>query len=186
VKFLTLSNSVSRDTIQAALAGRGGRKNPQLLFVSYLSSLDRADFVEQTGRDPSEFERHIEERTASARRAGVDGFIVSGQEIKLLRAKYPEAVLVSPGIRPAGSSLDDHKRSCTPAEAIRLGADYIVVGRPIRNAPNRRAAAQKIIDEIAADSNGASASPAHHQVDGYPSSSANAPSVMYARSKDYS
>lgn len=184
VKFLTLSNSVTRGVIQAALEGRGTeKKDPELLFVSYLSSLDRDDFAEQTGLAPSEFEKHIEERTASAKRAGVDGFIVSGQEIRLLRAKYPEATLVSPGIRPAGSSLDDHKRSCTPAEAIRLGADYIVVGRPIRNAPDRRAAAQKIIDELSADSESARGT-SSSRGNGYSLSESSEPAGMFARPRD--
>jgi orotidine-5'-phosphate decarboxylase len=55
---------------------------------------------------------------------------------------------VSPGIRPAGASTDDHKRHTTPAEAIRLGADYLVVGRPILKAPDPRGAAARVIDEI--------------------------------------
>jgi orotidine-5'-phosphate decarboxylase len=149
VTFLTLSNSVTEETIRAAALGRGERRDPKLLFVPVLSSLDRTDFAKQTGQDPAEFERFLERRTEESQRAGADGFIVSGQEIQLLRKRYPQAVLVSPGIRPAGSATDDHKRSCTPAEAIRFGADYIVVGRPIRNAPNRRDAAARIIDEIA-------------------------------------
>jgi orotidine-5'-phosphate decarboxylase len=149
VTFLTLSNSASSETIRTAVDGRRGREDPKLLFVPFLSSQDRSDFAEQYGQSPSDFEKFMEGRTALAKQSGADGFIVSGQEIGLLRKSYPEAVLVSPGIRPAGASTDDHKRTCTPAEAIRLGADYIVVGRPIRNAPDRRAAAQAIIDEIA-------------------------------------
>ena len=57
-------------------------------------------------------------------------------------------LIVSPGIRPAGAARDDHKRTATPGEAVRLGADYIVVGRPILNATDRAAAAQAIIDEM--------------------------------------
>lgn len=149
VTFLTLSYLATRGTIRTAALGRGRHDGPKILLVSYLSSMDRADFTEQTGRDPSEFEAYLGERTSIAIGSGADGFIVSGQEIGVLRARYPDAILVSPGIRPSGASTDDHKRSCTPAEAIRLGADYIVVGRPIRDAPDRRAAAQRIIDEIA-------------------------------------
>jgi orotidine-5'-phosphate decarboxylase len=149
VTFLTLSYLATRGTIQTAVAARGGRGVPQILSVSFLSSLDRSDFTEQTGRDASEFEAYLEQRTSIAIGSGADGFIVSGPEIGLLRGRYPEAILVSPGIRPSGTSTDDHKRSCTPAEAIRLGADYIVVGRPIRNAPDRRDAAERIVGEIA-------------------------------------
>jgi orotidine-5'-phosphate decarboxylase len=149
VEFLTLSGSATVETIEAAASGRGGRAKPRLLFVPFLSSLDRSDFSRQTQSSDSEFEDLLRERTERARGAGADGFIVSGPEIKLLRDRYRDTLLVSPGIRPEGSSKDDHKRSCTPAEAIRLGADYIVVGRPIRNASNRRDAAERIIGEVA-------------------------------------
>jgi orotidine-5'-phosphate decarboxylase len=154
VKFMTLSNSATPGTIVAALSGRAGRvhsPDPKLLYVSFLSSLDRTDFALQYGRPESDFEPFLEERTKMAKEAGAEGFIVSGKEIALLRKRYPrgQALIVSPGIRPAGAPKDDHKRACTPAEAIQLGADYIVVGRPIRNAPDKREAAQRIIDEIA-------------------------------------
>jgi orotidine-5'-phosphate decarboxylase len=148
VSFITLSNSATSVTIRAAAAGRAGRENPRLLFVPWLSSLDRADFAQIHQADASTFEDHLKARTAQAQSDGADGFIVSGQEIGLLRSWYPDTILVSPGIRPAGSTTDDHKRSCTPGEAITLGADYIVVGRPIRNAKDRRGTAQSIIDEI--------------------------------------
>ncbi len=152
VNFLTLSNSATPTTIAAAIEGRGAnRANPKLLFVPLLSSMDRADFSHQYGRPASDFESFLEERTVIAKSAGVEGFIVSGPEIGLLRSKYPatKALLVSPGIRPAGAPKGDHKRTCTPAEAIGLGADYIVVGRPIRDAPSRKDATKRIIDEIA-------------------------------------
>jgi len=151
VKFMTLSNSATRETIAAAVSGRVGRSDPKLLYVSLLSSLDRRDFAKQYGRPESDFEPFLEERTTIAKESGAEGFIVSGKEIALLRRRYPKghALIVSPGIRPAGAPKDDHKRTCTPAEAIQLGADYIVVGRPIRNAPDKREAVQRIIDEIA-------------------------------------
>jgi orotidine-5'-phosphate decarboxylase len=151
VKFITLSNSATRETIAAAVAGRVGRPDPQLLYVSFLSSLDRTDFAQQYGRPESDFEPFLEERTTVAKEAGAEGFIVSGKEIAFLRKRYPrgQTLIVSPGIRLSGAPKDDHKRTCTPAEAIQLGADYIVVGRPIRNAPNKREAVQHIIDEIA-------------------------------------
>jgi orotidine-5'-phosphate decarboxylase len=148
VTFLTLSHSATRSTIAAAIEGRGARTLPDLLFVPALSSVDEKDFA-QTGHDESEFRADLLRRAKDAKSASVNGFIVSGQEIGLLRQEFPGVTLVSPGIRPAGASQDDHKRSCTPAEAIRLGADYIVVGRPIRNAKDRRGATQRIIDEIA-------------------------------------
>jgi orotidine-5'-phosphate decarboxylase len=152
VTFLTLSHSAGPATIRAAVRGRGSHGSPQLLSVPVLSSQDQADFASQTGRAPSEFHDDLVHRAKRAKDLGADGFIVSGQEIALLRAEFPRATLVSPGIRPAWASADDHKRACTPAEALRLGADFIVVGRPIRGAGGRdarRAAAERIIDEIA-------------------------------------
>ncbi len=155
VTFLTLSNSVTPDTIAAALRGRGREAFPKLLYVSFLSSMDRMDFAGQYGKAPDEFESFLQRRSDTALDAGVDGFIVSGREIALLRARYgKEVTLVSPGIRPSGASTDDHKRSCTPSEAVQLGADFLVVGRPIRDAPDRRAAASAIIDELAGTASG--------------------------------
>jgi orotidine-5'-phosphate decarboxylase len=152
VKFLTLSHSVGPATIRAAVNGRGSHRSPELLWVPVLSSMDSSDFAMQTGKSEAEFHGDLVRRAKWASGAGTDGFIVSGREIAVLRAEFPKATLVSPGIRPAWATADDHKRACTPAEAVRSGADYIVVGRPIRNAGNRdarRAAAQRIIDEIA-------------------------------------
>jgi orotidine-5'-phosphate decarboxylase len=152
VRFLTLSHAVGPATMRAALSGRGHRTSPELLWVPFLSSQDPADFAEQTGRSPSEFRGEMVRRTRVAKGLGVDGFIVSGQEIALLRSEFPDTMLVSPGIRPAWSSADDHKRACTPGEAITLGANYIVIGRPIRNAGGaqaRRDAARRVIDEVA-------------------------------------
>ena len=74
--------------------------------------------------------------------------IVSGDAIKACRERFPNADIVSPGIRPAWSGSDDHKRLTTPAEAIRMGSDYLVVGRPITKSDDPFAAAQAIIDEM--------------------------------------
>ena len=90
-------------------------------------------------------------RARAALQAGCDGLIASGQAIRLFRNAWPRStgvVIVSPGIRPAGSSHDDHKRFTTPAQAIELGADYLVVGRPVVNATNPHEAAQTIIDDV--------------------------------------
>lgn len=156
IKFLTLSHSASRETIQAALRGRGDQARPELLFVPVLSSLDQSDFARESGgQDAGAFHGELTRRADEAKAAGVDGFIVSGREIGVVRARFPDAVLVSPGIRPSGASRDDHKRSSTPGEAIRWGADYIVVGRPIRDAKDRGDAARRIVDEIASAAAGA-------------------------------
>lgn len=157
VRFLTLSHSAGPATIDAAVRGRlegGGRPGKtDLLFVPALSSLDQSDFASMTGRPASEFQSDLVDRARRAQGLGADGFIISGQEIAILHEAFPTAILVSPGIRPSWAPQDDHKRACTPSQAVALGADYIVVGRPIRNAAGkdaRRDAAKRIIDDIAA------------------------------------
>lgn len=153
VKFLTLSESMPRAGIEAARRARGAGQNPRLLLVPYLSSLNAEDLPAAApgAAGKGSLDEYMVTRAETAIDAGCDGLIVSGQAIQLLRKKYPTStgiILVSPGIRPAGASADDHKRHTTPAAAIRLGADYLVVGRPIRSAPDPRDAARRIIAEI--------------------------------------
>jgi orotidine-5'-phosphate decarboxylase len=86
-----------------------------------------------------------------AKSAGIDGVVASPQEVSLIReACGPEFLIVTPGVRPAFASVDDQKRIMTPAEAVAQGTDYLVIGRPISAAPDPAAAAELIIDEIAA------------------------------------
>ncbi len=80
--------------------------------------------------------------------SGCDGVIASGSSVSRLRREFPSLLIVTPGIRPSGSSSDDHKRSMTPFEAIRAGADYLVVGRPIRASSDPKGAAHRIQEEI--------------------------------------
>jgi orotidine-5'-phosphate decarboxylase len=82
--------------------------------------------------------------------AGIRGFVCSPQEVAALRALAgPEATLVVPGIRPSGSDAGDQKRIATPAESLRMGASYLVVGRPITQAADPAAAADAIVMEMA-------------------------------------
>lgn len=148
VTLLTLSASVGPHTIRCAREGRGSSKHPLLLFVSSLSSVDENDYRVLYPRAEVGFEDFVMERARVALSAGCDGLIASGDLIEKLRATYKDTIIVSPGIRPRGTPADDHKRSCTPSEAIKKGADYLVVGRPIRNAQDRRQAAEAIIAEI--------------------------------------
>ena len=84
-----------------------------------------------------------------AQKAGLDGIVASPQEAGLIRdACGEDFLIITPGIRPAGSSLNDQSRISTPAAALKNGANYLVVGRPIRAAENPRNAALKILEEI--------------------------------------
>lgn len=148
VKFLTLSESMPLAAIRAAKAAREKHRstNPEFLTVPFLSSLDRDDLQAITGDD--DVTRYILTRAQAALEAGCDGVVASGQEIKVCRTAFPETIIVSPGIRPLGAASDDHKRFTTPAEAIRLGSDYLVVGRPILKSSDPRRSAEEIIAEI--------------------------------------
>jgi orotidine-5'-phosphate decarboxylase len=150
VAFLTVSESMPRAAIAAARAAREARRSaePKLLTVPFLSSLDASDLPAGAGT-AKELEAHILGRARAALDAGCDGVIASGEAIALCRRVFlPPTLIVSPGIRPSGSSTDDHKRSTMPGEAIRAGADYLVVGRPILKAADPREAAARVIAEI--------------------------------------
>jgi orotidine-5'-phosphate decarboxylase len=149
--FLTLQGSAA--TARAAFEGRGQNSNLKLLYVTLLSSLDASDLRsifpaenEHMGNDL--LDRYVISRSEKALAMGCDGLIASGDSIHELRQRFPGAIIVSPGIRPEGSPADDHKRTKTPSEAIQAGADYLVVGRPIRFAANPVDAAAKIIEQI--------------------------------------
>ena len=149
VELLTLSESMPLPAIRAASAARAARNSahPKFLTVPVLSSLDASDIFAGAGGENG-VEAVIVKRARAALDAGCDGIIASGDAIQVCRRAFPSTLIVSPGIRPSGASTDDHKRHTTPAEAIRLGADYLVIGRPILKAPDPRAAAQRIIEEI--------------------------------------
>ncbi|UWP88641.1 orotidine-5'-phosphate decarboxylase [Aliiroseovarius crassostreae] len=135
--------------VRAAQEGKGG-KDMRILAVTILTSLDRAD-LDASLIKPGDVQDLVLERAARAMDAGADGVIASPQEAALIRA-LPEAegkLIVTPGVRPAGAALGDQKRVATPAQAVADGVDHIVVGRPIRNAANPRAAAEAILAELA-------------------------------------
>ena len=150
VAFLTLSESMPLRSIAAAKAARTARHSdvPKLLTVPFLSSLDAGDLPGVPG-DEQDLESYILGKAHRAIEAGCDGVIASGQAIQVCRQAFARPTLiVSPGIRPAGASTDDHKRHTTPGQAIHLGADYLVVGRPILKDPDPREAARRVIAEI--------------------------------------
>jgi orotidine-5'-phosphate decarboxylase len=134
--------------VRAARQGAGGTPL-KILAVTILTSLDRAD-LDAGLIKPGDLPDLVAERATHAFEAGADGVIASPQEAAMIRA-LPEAegrLIVTPGVRPAGAALGDQKRVATPAEAVRDGADHIVVGRPVWAAPDPRAAALAILDEL--------------------------------------
>jgi orotidine-5'-phosphate decarboxylase len=150
IEFFTLQGNA--DTVRAARAGRGQRASPRLLQVTYLSSWDASNLHEHLHIDPGSESISIDDQVIDrAKRildSGCDGVIASGTSVGRLRREYPSLLIVTPGIRPSGAASDDHKRSMTPFEAIRSGADYLVVGRPIRSAADPKGSAHRIQQEI--------------------------------------
>lgn len=132
--------------MEAAAAARSG--DLRLLAVTVLTSMDGQD-LKAMGIDgePADI---VVQRALASQAAGIDGVIASGQEAGVIRAATgPGFDIVCPGIRPGGPVGDDQKRTVGVAEAFRLGADAIVVGRPVRQAADPRAAAEAIQREIA-------------------------------------
>ncbi len=130
----------------AACAGEAGEM--LVLGVSVLTSMNEADLA-ATGvaSSPS---AQVLALAAMGRAAGIRGVVASPQEIRLLRKAHGEALtIVTPGVRPVGEAAGDQRRMATPAVAIRDGADYLVIGRPITGADDPREAFLRIADEIA-------------------------------------
>jgi orotidine-5'-phosphate decarboxylase len=133
-------------TMAAAVAGRRG-SNLRILAVTVLTSYDDAD-LKAAGYEASVSALAMS-RARQAGDIGIDGLVCSAEEAAKLRAVAgPRMVLVTPGIRPLGSASGDQKRIMTPSRAIQAGADYLVVGRPVLEAPDPGKAADAIVAEI--------------------------------------
>jgi orotidine-5'-phosphate decarboxylase len=130
----------------AAEATAKVENGPKLLAVTVLTSIDQEQ-LKAIGVSNSPADQVLQ-LAIMAYGAGIRGFVASAEEIQAMRAKLPDATLVIPGIRPAGSSVGDQKRIATPAAAIQAGADYLVVGRPITQAISPYDAAKSILAEI--------------------------------------
>ncbi|MGV8842513.1 MAG: orotidine-5'-phosphate decarboxylase [Pseudomonas sp.] len=127
------------------LEGLSGAK-PLLIGVTVLTSMERADLA-GIGLDVPPQEQVL--RLAGlAAQAGLDGLVCSAQEAQALKAAYPALQLVTPGIRPAGSALDDQRRILTPRQALDAGSDYLVIGRPISQAADPAHALATLAGEL--------------------------------------
>ena len=124
-----------------------GIERPKLLEVTILTSMDEEQFADLN------YNNTIAEQVVSlaklAKAAGLDGVVASPKEAAAIRkACGPDFLIVTPGVRPAGSALDDQSRVTTPAQAFANGSSHIVVGRPIMKAEDRKEAAAAIVEEI--------------------------------------
>ena len=171
LKFHDIPNTVAKACQAAAALGvwmlnvhvAGGREmlryardaidkaphRPLLIGVTVLTSMSSQD-LKETGIQ-SGTEKQVLRLTRLCREAGLDGVVCSAQEVSVVRREFgKDFCLVTPGIRPAGSAADDQKRTMTPAEAIAAGSDYLVIGRPIIQAPDPLQALLAIEREIGA------------------------------------
>ena len=124
-----------------------GVERPKLIAVTILTSMDEEQFADLN------YKNTIPEQVVAlaklAKAAGLDGVVASPKEAAAIReACGPDFLIVTPGVRPAGSALDDQSRVTTPAQAFANGSTHIVVGRPIMEAENRKQAAEAIVEEI--------------------------------------
>ena len=126
-----------------------GAQRPQLLAITILTS-STTETLRQIGINYP-LDQMVVRFARLAKESGMDGVVASPLEIGLIReACGPEFLIVTPGVRPSFAAADDQKRFMTPAEAVKAGADYLVIGRPIAKAANPAEAAQLIVDEIVA------------------------------------
>jgi orotidine-5'-phosphate decarboxylase len=160
VQMLDLHALGGLEMMQAAARARDEAKGPmvlpKLLAITILTSMDHAALRETGIAGPAS--RRVVQLARLARKAGMDGVVASPQEVRAIRrACGKDFLIVVPGVRPpirgstrrAGKQkADDQSRVATPAEAIRAGADYLVIGRPITAVPDPEAAAQAILEEI--------------------------------------
>ena len=144
--LLTVHASGGPAMLAAATAAAEGSPT-RLLAVTVLTSMDAAQ-MQQTGIAGAP-EAQVERLAALASGCGIDGLVCSPREAASLRARLPHALLVTPGVRPAGAAQDDQQRTSTPAAALLAGANQIVVGRPITAAADPGAAYRALLAEIA-------------------------------------
>ncbi|MEQ1929013.1 MAG: orotidine-5'-phosphate decarboxylase [Parvularculaceae bacterium] len=143
--FLTVH--AEPEVLKGAVAGRGGDVRLKILAVTVLTSLDQAALSRSGIVTP--LRDLVLKRAEFAAEAGADGVIASAEEASAIKARFGAALLVvTPGVRPKGAAANDQKRIVSPADAVRAGADYLVVGRPIVEAENPARAAREIAEEI--------------------------------------
>jgi orotidine-5'-phosphate decarboxylase len=156
VRLMTLHAANGLAGLRAAREAVGrGKNRPALLGVTVLTSFD-ALTLQQIGMEGS-LESRVLALAQMAKDAGLDGVVTSAYEAPAVRREFgPEFKILVPGVRPVAADVNDQSRVATPGEAVRAGADYLVVGRPITGAKNPREAALAIVKEISAGSSGRS------------------------------
>ena len=149
VELLTLHASGGTAMLRAAREALPAGSGPKLLGVTVLTSLSASDVEEAWAKEIRSLRDEVTRLAGLAAESGLDGVIASPHEVEPLKRKHgADFLVVTPGIRPTASSASDHARAATPAVAIRAGADFLVVGRPIIQAEDPVAATHAILEEI--------------------------------------
>lgn len=154
VDLITIHATAGRKALQAAQtavqegAEAAGYPPPKLIAITVLTSLNSRDLAFDL-KIPLELPEYALQMALLAKESGLDGAVCSPQEVSQLRQICgDEFLFVCPGVRPKWAEAGDQKRTLTPAEAIKAGADYLVIGRPITSAPDPVAAFERICNEI--------------------------------------
>ena len=142
--LLTVHAAGGRAMLEAAVKAAGDTK---VLAITVLTSLDDADLAQIGAQGP--VAELVMRRAELAAKAGCAGVVASPHEVAAVRSVARDLLVVTPGVRPAGSAAGDQKRVMTPQQARLAGADLVVVGRPLRDAPDPAAAARAIVAELA-------------------------------------
>ncbi len=150
VDLLTVHATAGRAALAAARAATGADQNPKLLAITLLTSLGDRDLAADL-QIPGDLPDYVLHLARLAQATGCAGAVCSPQEVARLRqACGPDFVLVCPGVRPSWAATDDQQRVATPLEALRAGADYLVIGRPLTQARDPGVAWQRLLAELAA------------------------------------
>lgn len=150
VDLLTLHASGGEAMMRAAVEA-AGEDGPRLVGVTVLTSFTASDVEQVWAKPVSSVHEEVVRLARLAARAGLHGVVSSPLEVEFLKRHHGrDFLVVTPGIRPAGSALGDQNRVATPAEAARAGADYLVIGRPVTAAPDPAAVVAEIRAELLA------------------------------------
>jgi orotidine-5'-phosphate decarboxylase len=148
VDMLTLHAAGGTAMMQAAREAVG-TDGPALVGVTLLTSFTATDIEEVWDKELRSIRDEVARLAALAADAGLDGVVASALEAEAVKRKHgPDFIVVTPGIRPRGEEVGDQVRTATPAEAVRAGADYLVVGRPVYAAADPLAAFERLLTEV--------------------------------------
>ena len=155
VDMLTLHAS-GGETMMRAARDAVGADGPALIGVTLLTSFTAADVEQVWDKELRSLRDEVARLAGFAVAAGLDGVVSSALEVETLKRRHgADFILVTPGIRPTGEVAGDQVRTATPAEAIRAGADYLVIGRPVHAAPDPAAAFAALLEEVTTVAEGA-------------------------------